>query len=230
MAFELPPVSSISPELLENLIFESALYIIIVLGILAFFGYRLFRYFLVIGGAVLSGILAYTFITPIILGALNMRAPSQFLLPVLMGFLFALIGGLLVNRFIRPSIFLLTAVIGFFVGLELAVLLASSVGFLTFLATRVGSLVLAGVVGLVCGLVSVPFFKPIFIFITSVGGLSLAGYVAAGSMMSENSPPMILYLLIALGALIGIVAMVYQLRSNRTVQSTDGEESEASEY
>ena len=54
MAFELPPVSSISPELLENLIFESALYIIIVLGILAFFGYRLFRYFLVIGGAVLT--------------------------------------------------------------------------------------------------------------------------------------------------------------------------------
>lgn len=230
MNFTLPPVSSISPEFLENLIFESALYIIIVLGILAFFGYRLFRYFLVIGGAVLSGIVAYTFLTPMVLGALNMSAPSQFLLPVLMGFLFALIGGLLVNRFVRPSIFLLTVAIGFFVGLELSLFLASSVVWLGFLATRVGSLIFAGLVGLVCGLISIPFFKPIFIFMTSVGGLSLAGYVAAGSLMSENSPPMLLYLLIGLGASIGIVAMVYQFRSNRTVTSSDGEETEASEY
>lgn len=230
MNFALPPVSSISPEFLENLIFESALYIIIVLGIIAFFGYRLFRYFLVIGGAVLSGIVAYTFLTPLVLGALNMSAPSQFLLPVLMGFLFALIGGLLVNRFVRPSIFIFTVAIGFFVGLELSAVLSSAVAWLGFLSTEVGSLIFAGLFGLICGLVSLPFFKPIFIFMTSVGGLSLAGYVAAGSLMSENSPPLIMYLLIGLGALIGIVAMVYQFRFNRTPSGGDGEDTEASEY
>ena len=229
MAFELPPVSSISPEFLENLIFESALYIIIVLGILAFFGYRLFRYFLVIGGAVLSGILAYTFLTPLLLGALNMSAPSQFLLPVLLGFLFALIGGLLVNRFVRPSIFVFTVAIGFFVGLELTLTL-SSIAWLSFLSTDVGAYVFSGLLGLLMGLISIPFFKPIFIFTTSVGGLSLAGYVAAISLMSENSPPYILYLVIALGALIGVVAMVYQFRSHRIAESRDGEEAEASEY
>ena len=229
MPFGLPPVSSISPEILQNLIFESALYIIILLGILAFFGYRLFRYFLVIGGAVLSGIVAYTFLTPLLLGALNMSAPSQFLLPVLMGFLFALVGGLLVNRFVRPSIFIFTVAIGFFVGLDLSSVLASA-PWLAFLATTVGSLVFASLFGLLLGLISIPFFKPIFIFLTSVGGLSLAGYVAAISLMSENSPPFILYLLIALGALIGVFAMVYQFRSHRTPSSTDDEEAEASDY
>lgn len=225
----MPSVRSFDPEALGSLIFPNALSVIIVFGLLAFFGYRLFRYFLVIGGAVGCGLLGYTVISPWLISILDLSSPSRILLSALLGIVLALAGGLVVNRFMRPAVYLFMAGVGFCLFRELAFLIAGWSTLLSFLADATPSAIFATVMGLVFGAIVLPFFKTIYVLLTSVGGLALAGYLIANALLLT---PTFAYILAAVGALCGIFAMRYQLRTNlksRTPGDTDEEADEQAE-
>ncbi len=207
----MPIVLSSNPEALGSLIFPNALSVIIIFGLLAFFGYRLFRYFLVIGGAVGCGLLGYTVISPLMIGILDLASPSQFLLSALLGIVLALAGGLLVNRFMRPAVYLFMAGIGFYLFHKLALLLAEWSSLLSFLGGASASAIFATVMGLAFGSLTLPFFKAIYVFATSVGGLALAGYLIADILFSSVT---LAYIFALVGAIGGVFAMRYQFRTN----------------
>ena len=221
--------NSLDPEMLGSLIFPSPLSVIIVFGILAFFGYRLFRYFLVISGAVGCGFIGYTVISPLMFGVLNLASPSQFLLSILFSIVMALAGGLLVNHFMRASVYLFMAGIGFYLFHELALLLAERLSPLAFLGEAAPAAIFATLLGLAFGSITLPFFKAIYIFLTSVGGLTLAGYLIADTFLTSTT---LLYVLSLLGAIGGVYAMRYQFRTNlksRTPGDTDEDVDEAAD-
>ena len=213
-------------ETLGELLFPNALSVIILFGILAFFGYRLFRYFLVIGGAVCSGLVGYTVISPLMMGLLDLSTPSQFLLSALLAIMLALAGGLLVNRFMRPSVYLFTACVGFYLFHQLSLLLGQRVAPLAFLSEAAPAAIFATIMGLAFGSLVLPCFKILYVVITSIGGLTLAGYLIADLFFDSSALP---YVFAVLGLIGGVFAMRYQLRTNvksRTPGDTDDDADE----
>ena len=221
---------SFDPEALGTLIFPNVLSVILVFGILAFFGYRLLRYFLVIGGAVGCGLIGYTVVSPLMTGVLDLASPSQFLLSALLAIAFALAGGLLVNRFMRVSVYLFTACIGYYLFHLLALFLAQRLSALSFLGDPAPAAIFATVLGLALGSLILPRFKAVYISITSVGGLALAGYLVATLLLDDAS--VLTYVFALIGIIGGVFAMRYQFRTNlksRTPGDTDDETDEPSE-
>ena len=200
------------PHSLVSLIFPNACSIVLIFGVLAFFGYRLFRFLLVVSGAFGFGLLGYTVISPLMTGLLDLSTPSQFILSALLGIVLALAGGLLINRFIRPAVYLFMAGAGFCGFRALLLWIADQVSPLSFLGGSVISFVIAAVLGLLLAWVTLPFFKVIYIAATSIGGLALAGYLLADILTPASA---LSYVLAALGAIGGVFAMRYQFRVNQ---------------
>lgn len=183
----------------------------ITLVLFAFWGYKIFKAFLPIVGAAGFGTVGYMLIAPLVTKALGESLTIGIDIPVVIGWACAIIGAILMGSFLKFALFVEGAGIGFVVGAYVFNTLGALNPTVAFLQGDVGYYIVSGLAALILALIFVFLFKYIYIFITSVGGLAIVGGVLGLTLMSELNP-IVLYVAAGVGAIVGIFAMVFQLR------------------
>lgn len=197
-------------EILENYLFVALLSVIIVLGIMAYHGFWLFKKCLPISGALAFGAVGSLVVTPMLDDMVGNMIPEAISLAAIIGFVCAIVGALLMTYAFKLSIFLLGAGAGAGVGLIVSALLK---GTIEFFATQIGALVAVGVCALVVAILTALLFRPLFIIVTSVLGLAAAGACVGLAVMPEGNL-IVLGVCAAIGFIVGIFAAKKQFRAS----------------
>ena len=207
------------PEWASNLInayvFAFVLSSVVLLFILAFWGYKLLKACLAIAGAATFGIIGNTYLAPLLVPYTENSVPAWINVSGIIGMVLAAIGALLMVKLFKLGIFAEGAALGYVLGSTATGIILTYVPNLEgFLSTPVGSIVVSCVLALILGVLFVLLFKHIFILVTSVGGLCAAG-VLIGSCFVFELNPIILTVSAGIGVIVGICAMVYQYKNAR---------------
>lgn len=197
-----------------------SLALVVVLGLLAFFGYRIFKSVLIIGGGVIGGTLAGIHLTPLIAPYVATYIPTWISLNAAIGVVVGLVAALLCWKAVKLVIFAGGAAVGYiFVGPMAAGWLATAVPSIAEVATSsVGSIIVSVVTALVCALVLYIFFKLIFIVATSIGCPAAIGFVLLYTVIPQPADDQVI-LALAIGAALGLIALYYQFKTNARVRS-----------
>lgn len=206
------------PEWATNLInayvFAFVLSSVVLLFILAFWGYKLLKACLAIAGAATFGIIGNTFIAPLVVPHTENLVPAWINVGGIIGMVLAGIGALLMVKLYKLGIFAEGAALGYFLGSTATGIILTYAPNLAFLNTPIGNIVVSCVLALILGVLFALLFKHIFILVTSVGGLCAAG-VLIGSCFVFELNPVILTVSAGVGVIVGICAMVYQYKNAR---------------
>ena len=184
----------------QYITFPIVLILAVVAGVLAFYGYTLFKKFLPLFGAVAFGIIGASIVAPLIpvtLPIVNLNA--------IVGIVLAVIGALLMIYAYKLAIFVIGAGIGFVVGYVVLAPMLSLSG--------VVALIVSGVLALIVAILSLRLFKPIFILVTSVVSLIAVGALGAFVVFAEPSIIFVAVLAVV-GLIVGIFAAKKQFTDN----------------
>ena len=182
--------------------------VIIALALLlfAFFSYKLFKLGLVITGLVGGATLGTNFVLPIVEKIVGDGVENLSLVVMI---ICAVIGAVLVLGLKKFAIFACGAFIGYTVGAAInasvAAMLANDM-----LLELPGSLIVPIILAIACGILAKFVFKFIYVI-----GTSLCAAVAAISMLITAFIPSIAVAALPIGAVIGIVAIVFQLKRHK---------------
>lgn len=188
--------------LTEALVSSMFVSVVILLAVIAFYGYKFFNIGLSADGATGVGIIGAMIVAPLLENVFSIKGINMY---AVIGFVFAIIGGILIHVFFNPIVFISGAGIGFALSYFLIVPMLALEG--------VVSWVVHVVVALVLGFIIMKCFKFLYIFSTSVLGLTAAGFLM-GWIITPDS--VILGIVFAVvGAIGGIFAASYQYRTNR---------------
>jgi len=204
---ELPPPVA---ELMASYAFIFALSAVVGCCIMAFWGYKIFKFSLSIAGATVFGTIGGTVLGPLLAGAIGDALPGVNISAIL-GFVLALIGAIILGIFHKVGIFVSGAASGYLLGTVFAIFLSSLMPNVEFFRNQIGIIIISAIVALIIGVLSIFLFKFVYILVTSVGGMAIAALTVIMTVMHEPSDVAILISL-AVGALIGIVAMIVQYR------------------
>jgi hypothetical protein len=168
-----------------------------------------------IEGALIFGLIG-SYVAPIATGALGMQNIGPVNLSVLIVFVLALIGALLMKFFYKLAIVIIGAAGGWSVGTAVSGIIALSFPDMTFFATSEsgfswGTLIISGICALIVAALSVFIFKGIYIVITSVFGMISAAVLAGISLFGADV--MIITASGAVGLVAGIICCVHQFRT-----------------
>jgi hypothetical protein len=201
-----------------NLLVNLAL--VVVLGLLAFFGYRIFKAVLIIGGGVIGGTLAGLHLTPIIAPYVAAYIPGWLSLNAAVGIVVGLVAALLCWKAVKLVVFAGGAAAGYlFVGPLAVGWLATLVPSVAEIASSsIGTIIVSVVTALVCALILYIFFKLIFIVATSIGCPAAIGFVLLYAVIPQPADDQIV-LALAIGAALGLIALYYQFKTNAKVRS-----------
>lgn len=193
------------------------LIVVAILGLIAFFGYRIFKYAVKVVIAVSLAVLGNAFVLPLVEDMVAPVLPETFSLGAVSGLVFALLGLVL-------SIFCYKFIM-FLVGGGLAVLFSESL--IAFVATLIeipafflegiGNIVLIVLLALVCGLVFMLFFKLIYIIATSIGSLAVAFTLLLLAVI-PGADISLVGIALGIGAIVGFVAMLLQFKADAKVR------------
>ncbi len=197
-----------------------SLALVVVLGLLAFFGYRIFKTVLIIGGGVVGGTFAGLNLTPIIAPYIETYIPTWINLNAAVGILVGLVAALLCWKAVKLIIFAGGAAAGYLlVGPMAAGWIAEAVPSVAEIAvSSIGTIIVSVVTALVCALVLYIFFKLIFIVATSIGCPAAIGFVLLYTVIPQPTDDQIT-LALAIGAALGLIALYYQFKTNAKVRS-----------
>ena len=201
--------------LINAYVFAFVLSSVVLLFILAFWGYKLLKACLAIAGAATFGIIGNMYLAPLLVPFTEKSVPEWINVGGIIGMVLAGIGALLMVKLYKLGIFAEGAALGYFLGSTATTIIAAYVPNLEgFLSTPTGTSVVSCVLALILGVLFALLFKHIFILITSVGGLCAAG-VLIGSCFVFELNPVILTVSAGVGVIVGICAMVYQYKNAR---------------
>ena len=82
----------------------------LVLGLLAIYSYKIFRITLTLGGAIVFGVLGCFLLAPIVTGMMGEAVPKDISMPFAVGFVCAIIGGVLMKFLFKFALFVSGAV------------------------------------------------------------------------------------------------------------------------
>ena len=211
-----------TPEGLLAFINGAGAYVIVAiiasLFLLATWGWRLFRLALPIEGALIFGLIG-SYVAPIATGALGMSNIGPVNLSVLIIFVLALIGALLMKFFYKFAIVLIGAAGGWGAGSAIGAIIAVSFPDMAFFAVTErgfswGALVVSGICALIVAALSVFIFKGLYIVVTSVCGMISAAALAGISLFSMTEiNTTIIAACGAVGIVAGIICCVHQFRT-----------------
>ena len=200
-----------SITLLTTYMFYVLLATSITLVLFAFWGYKIFKALLPIVGAAGFGTVGYMLIAPLVVKAIGNSLTIGIDIPVVIGWVCAIIGAILMGAFLKLALFIEGAGIGFVVGATVFNTLGAQNPTVAFLNGDVGYYIVSVAAAIILALLFVFLFKYIYIFITSVGGLAIVGGILGLTLMSQLNP-IVLYAAAGVGAVVGIFAMAFQLR------------------
>lgn len=193
--------------LAEALTFETALATIVLLIISAFFALRLYKIYISAAGAVAFGFGGY-YIVAELMDVGTIPTIEGINLHIVAGFAAALIGFILAALLNKVVLFVVGAAAGFVVADMFLLPLIS--GF--FPIEGDANLIVAGVIALIVGALVCALFKPIYILVTSVGGMAIVGGVVVLLAMPYNLTVFIIGLVV--GAVVGIIPTIYQFKAS----------------
>lgn len=200
--------------LLTTYFFAVMLASAVALVVFAFWGFKIFRVCLPLGGAIAFGAVGNLLIAPLVTGAIGGEALylGSFGIDIAaaIGVVCAILGAVIMGVFFKFALFLLGAGTGYVVGANVFYMIGNGATE-GFFASNVAFYIVAAVAALIVAILFVLLFKYIYIFVTSVGGLAEVGAIIALTLMVDIIP-VVLYAAMAVGAIVGIFAMVYQIR------------------
>ena len=197
-------LNSLNLPIPAEYVVPALLAVVVVLAVVAYYGYWLFKKLFVIVGAAGFGVAGAMLVAPKLNEMLNLTLPLGISFDAVVGVVCAIVGALLTAYAFKLSLFLLGAGAGFGAGLIVSGLLKDTV---EFFATQTGVLVLGAVCALVAAILTVLLFRVLFILVTSVGGLALAGACLALAVMPEAT-----IVIVAVFAAIGLVLGIFAAR------------------
>jgi hypothetical protein len=203
-------------DTLTSLGFPMALSCVIALILIAFYSYRVFKIELAAAGAMIFGNIGYSMLAPLIFR--SMPTPEGVNLYAIVGVICAIIGAAVMASVHKLAIFAVGGACGFLLGQTVySVILEKAPGLSEgFLGTEMGYYVVAGSTALAVAVLMLLLFKPLFIIVTSVGGMYLAtltvvhlvypGIYTLGDIGELAT--------LALGGILGITAAIKQFKNS----------------
>ena len=192
--------------------FPIMLVAVLLLGLLALYSYKIFKITLTLGGAIVFGMIGNSMLTPIILGFME-KAPEGINLGIAVGFVCALIGGVLMNFFFKLALFISGAGAGWMVGATVVELVRGLFPTVEFLKGDLGALVISAFSALTLGVLSLFLFKFIYIVFTSLGGM-IAAIVMVVTSIKPDPGIGVLSVAVVIGMIAGIIAAAGQSKSS----------------
>ena len=207
MLESMPPEAA---EMLAQYGFVITLASVLVLGLIALFSYKIFKLSLTIIGALAFGAIGSMFLAPLLINAIGEVGAVN--LTAIVGFVCALIGGLLMHFLFKLALFVTGAAGGWFFVAPFVLALLQSQFEAEFFATETGYYVVSAVCALLAAILFMFLFKFLYIVITSVGGMTVAGFMVGSAIMPANLIVWVAFA--AIGLIAGIFAAVYQYKIN----------------
>lgn len=183
----------------------------LVLGlILAFFGYKLYRTSLAAVGALFFGASANLFYPTIsnLMGDFSVEPLNMRFATVIIA---ALLGALVMRYVQKLALFLVGAIFGWSFGAVALYAISPMLSEIEFFKTPSGIYTVLSVCALLFAILTPLIFKLLFIFTTSVAGLTVCTVALALSLFNNVNYVLLAASAIA-GLVLGIVAMMYQYR------------------
>lgn len=187
--------------ILGNVTFVPALLAIVALVVSAFFAMRMFKVYMCIIGTFSFGFVGYT-----IASMLPLPTVEGVDLVAVVGLVTALVG-LIISPFLHRLVLFVGGVAA---GYALGVFVASMIG-TAIEVNEIAATIIAAVVALIVGGLAAAIFKPMYIIITSLGGMAVVGVLVSRLIVGVNMTAVIISLIA--GAVVGIIPMVYQFNS-----------------
>ncbi len=191
---------------------------IVVLGILAFFGYKIFKVVLTLGCSVGLGFVSHMFLSEIIMNAVGDALPSFIDPTIIVALLFALLGAVLSIVAYKLVVLALGAGVGYLLGGTITQVIVSLAPDVAFLNSSACVIVVSALAALIGAILFGFLFKLIYILATSVGGMAAAGVLAATLIVPAAGLPVIIGGAVA-GGVFGIIPLVYQAKKNQKYKS-----------
>ena len=201
------------PEFAGFVGFPVVLVAVILLGLLAMYSYKIFRITLTVGGSIVCGVLGSMFVAPFVTGFIG-KSVMGFDMVYSIGFICALLGGLLMNSFFKLALFISGAGAGWIMGGTVVYgLVVAMLPNVPYINEPLGMLCVKGVCALVVGILSLFLFKFIYIVFTSLGGMIGAILLVIISVKPHPGTP-VLMVAVLIGLILGIIAASKQYKNS----------------
>ena len=193
------------------------LVLIAILGLIAFFGYRIFKYAVKVIAAVSFAVLGNMLVLDFVKGFIAPMLPETFSVVAISGLIFALIGLILSIFCYHFVMFLIGGAVGYMTTSYILTLISGFVAIPEMLREGVGFIVVSVLVALICGLLIMCFFKHIYIILTSIGSVALSFALILIAII-PSADMGIVGIALAVGALVGLIAMFLQFRADAKIR------------
>lgn len=191
--------------LISQYFFITLISAVILLIINAFYGYKIIKFTIIAESSIGLGFVGNSLLAPLIF----QNPPERVNLAAIMGIVFAIAGALLAIFLFKLMLFINGAGIGAILGAFGCYLLSpDGVSTKTWVIA-----VICSVGAIVLGVLFIFLFKPVYIIVTSVLGLSLAGFIIS-YVICPDVYVIFSVIMTAIGFIAGIAASVFQFRKN----------------
>lgn len=199
-----------------NFTIPITLVLIAFLGLMAFFGYRIFKYAVRLIAAVSFAVLGNFFVLDFIRDFISPMLPESFSVAAISGILFALLGLLLSIRCYNFVMFLIGGGLSYMFASSILGLIGTYVEVPAILTEGIGFIVVSVLIALVVGLLFMCCFKLIYIILTSIGSVALIFALILLAVM-PSADMTITGVALGIGAAVGLIAMFLQLKADAKI-------------
>lgn len=200
----------------SNFTIPITLVLVALFGLIAFFGYRIFKYAVYLVSAVSFAVFGNVFVLDFVKGFIAPLIPESISVAAIAGLIFALLGLLLSIFCYKFVMFLVGGGLTFLLSDFFIAILSMFVSLPSFLTEGIGKTIISVILSLVVGLLFMSFFKFIYILLTSVGSLSLAFALLIIAII-PNADASLAGTACFIGAIIGVVAMFLQFKADAKI-------------
>lgn len=193
------------------------LIVVALLGLVAFFGYRILKYAIRVIAAVSFAVLGNFFVLDLARDFIAPMLPESFSVAAVAGLVFALVGLVLSICCYKFVMFLIGGGLAFMFADNIFGIIDSFVKLPSFVLDGVFKTALTIIIALTIGLIFMYFFKLIYIITTSVGSLALA-FALMMLAVIPTADASLVGAAIAVGAIIGVIAMLLQFKADAKVR------------
>lgn len=201
------------PELAGFAGFPIVLVAVLLLGLLAMYSYKIFRIILTVGGSIVCGTLGSTFVAPLVVKFVG-QTVAGFDMVYSIGFICALLGGLLMNAFFKLALFISGAGAGWIMGgMFVYGMIVAMFPNIPYISEPLGMICVKGICALVVGILSLFLFKFVYIVFTSIGGMIGAIVLVIISIKPHPGTPALM-IAVLIGLILGIIFAIKQYQSS----------------
>jgi hypothetical protein len=193
------------------------LVLVALLGLIAFFGYRIFKYAVRLIAAVAFAVLGNFFVLDFVRDFISPMLPESFSVAAISGILFALIGLILSICCYNFVMFLIGGGLSYMFASSILAGIGTLIEVPAILLEGIGFTVVSILIALVVGLLFMCCFKLIYIILTSIGSIAIAFALILLAVV-PSADTTITGIALGIGAAVGLIAMFLQLKADAKIR------------